>query len=288
MNKEIVERYLSGCNLRTLAKECGVGENRLSKDLKNAGILRPRGAVTRHTYDDHVFDRITEQSAYWMGFLMADGSVTKHRTQKTRYLSLLLSVKDIAHIEKFKQYMKASYPVVRRANTGFSTNETASIKLTASDHLVEALAKHGVIQNKTLEATASKELESNNHFWRGVVDGDGWISIHPPRNLPCIGMVGSKNLCDQFAGFARTITPECTSNVFERTANCSQFQTTGIHAQRLIETLYANCEIALDRKLALARRWIENPFVVREQKHDNKGRFVNHLPPYETPFEILS
>jgi hypothetical protein len=43
-----------------------------------------------------------------------------------------------------------------------------------------------------------------------------------------------------------------------------------------METLYTNCEIALSRKLALAQRWIDNPFVATDQKHDSKGRFVSH------------
>lgn len=274
MNKEIAERYLAGCNLRTLSKECGVSEKRLSHELRTAGILRGRGAVVKHSYDDHVFDIITEHSAYWIGFLMADGSITKHKTQNTRYLTLAIHEQDKRHIELFNTFMRSSYPVITRDNHGFASNRISRLSITASNHIIESLAKHGVVQNKTLTAAASEELESNKHFWRGVIDGDGWISTHPPRNLPCIGMVGSKKLCEQFAKFVSTISPDCVAKVAKKTKNCSQFQTTGIHAQRLIKTLYDDCEIALERKLAIAKQWIYNPFIVREQPHDNKGRFV--------------
>lgn len=266
MNKEIIERYLKGCNLRTLSKECGIGENNLSKQLKDAGVLRSRGGVTRHTYDNHAFDIITEQSAYWIGFLMADGSITKQKTQKTKYLSLRLAKQDINQVIKLKHYLKASCPITSRANTGFKGQDISYIGLTASDHLITTLASHGVTQNKTITATASKELEFNRDFWRGMVDGDGWITLQPQRQLPCIGLCGSKTICEQFARYAKSVDWTCESKVIPSTNStiCYRFQTAGSHAQLLIENLYKNCTVALDRKLKLANRWIDDPYKQKE------------------------
>lgn len=49
---------------------------------------------------------------------MADGSITKHKNQNTRYLSLGLKKSDIKHIQKFKEFLNASYPIFIRNNRG--------------------------------------------------------------------------------------------------------------------------------------------------------------------------
>lgn len=56
IEKEIVERYKTGINLRTLSKECKIPEKKLSKFLSEKGILRSRGAVKKYSYNDSVFD----------------------------------------------------------------------------------------------------------------------------------------------------------------------------------------------------------------------------------------
>lgn len=266
--EKIKDMYVSGINLRTLSKECQIYEKKLSQILKNEGVLRNRGGVIKHTYNENSFDEINEFSSYWLGFLMADGSITK--SQKTKYLKLGLKISDIKHVEKFKKFLNASCLVRTYDNSRNSfnkkKNKIAQISLTASNHLVETLANYGVVQNKTKNATASDNLASNKDFWRGIIDGDGWITITTQRKLPCIGVCGSYNICQQFADYARIVDWTCEAQVTQNTKSkiCYQFQTTGNHAQLLIENLYKNCTVALDRKLKLAQRWIADPYKQKE------------------------
>ena len=54
----------------------------------------------KYNFDENFFDKIdTEEKAYWLGFIYADGAIFK------RTLSIRLSTKDIHHLEKFKKIL---------------------------------------------------------------------------------------------------------------------------------------------------------------------------------------
>ena len=54
----------------------------------------------RVNYDVHVFDTIdSEEKAYWLGFLMADGYVRSD----SNVIGIELSYVDIDHMKKFKK-----------------------------------------------------------------------------------------------------------------------------------------------------------------------------------------
>ena len=58
----------------------------------------------KHTVNHHYFDQIdSEEKAYWLGFLWADGSISKTATRcsgKNR-LTLSQKIKEIKHLKKF-------------------------------------------------------------------------------------------------------------------------------------------------------------------------------------------
>ena len=59
----------------------------------------------KHTCNEHFFDTIdTQEKAYWLGFLFADGNVSNI----SNTVSISLKGDDIAHLEKFKIFINAS------------------------------------------------------------------------------------------------------------------------------------------------------------------------------------
>jgi hypothetical protein len=60
---------------------------------------------------DSIFDTVTEQSAYWMGMLMADGWIFKEKTGNPR-IAITLAEKDYAHLVKFSRFLKSTYPIL--------------------------------------------------------------------------------------------------------------------------------------------------------------------------------
>jgi len=77
----------------------------------SAGIIRAidAGAVMGpkvHTMDETVFDAITEQSAYWIGNLMADGNIYTGKTGNPR-IALTLAECDREHLVNLEGFLIA-------------------------------------------------------------------------------------------------------------------------------------------------------------------------------------
>lgn len=190
-----------------------------------------------HTLNENAFDTLTEESAYWVGFLMADGCVSG------RYLRLGLAEIDLPHIEKLKTFLGSSHVVA------YSPEGVYQFAV-SSRRLASALAKYGVVPRKTHSAQVIG-LEHNRHFWRGVIDGDGSLGIYRSgRNMlprPRIQLVGSRELLTQFIAFVKARFPECRLNMTP-SRSIYYVGTNGKFARALVALLYSDCSTYLGRK----------------------------------------
>lgn len=131
-----------------------------------------------------IFETIdTEEKAYWLGFLYADGSVGSSRAQ----IELGLKLEDIDHVQKFKDFIGLDNKIGIR-------EKTKSCRYSfRSSEFKEHLIKQGCFPNKSLILKfptynqVPKELMK--HFMRGYFDGDGWI-CHTDKT-ECIGFIGT-------------------------------------------------------------------------------------------------
>jgi len=198
--------------------------------------------------NDNAFDELTKESAYWIGFLMADGniSIRKHGAPE---LSVVLANKDRQHVEKFRRFLGSTHALIDISST------KATRFSVRSEKLVSALAKYGVVPNKSFITDAPVILEMNSDFWRGIIDGDGWIAIDN-RNRPRLELVGSEKMLHQFIAFVQACHPQCGASVrphkgiFKVGLLCTA-------ATEVIRSLYDNESVALDRKQAVASTILE-------------------------------
>lgn len=165
-------------------------------------ILRKHGVPKRsnkqnsrkYELDHHFFDVIdTQEKAYWLGFLAADGFVDSTRD----CVGVSLGIKDIGHVEKFKQSLQATYPV--KTYTSSPSNSYAGVKyarlLVASEQLKAALISHGIVEHKTLVLKFPKlQGKLVRHYIRGYFDGDGSFSYNSNRNQYQIKICGTAEL----------------------------------------------------------------------------------------------
>lgn len=124
------------------------------------------------------FDVIdSEETAYWMGFLCADGHVSKNK----KYISVQLSTKDQSHLQKFATIFDR--PVFIGSAFDRRTEKTYDWGRVVlySTHMNSQFVNKGVTPQKSL--TLSSEIFSHipkpllHHFVRGYFDGDGCITF---------------------------------------------------------------------------------------------------------------
>lgn len=257
--EEVVRRYLSGESATKLKDEFGYTAVSSVTKLVTCRGFKTRTAKESHPAkaDETVFDAVTEESAYWVGFLMADGNVNRDG----QVITLSLQQRDKDHVEAFRRFLKAENPVRIRMSSGCGlvkkkfSNAMFSV---SSTRLREALARFGVVPNKSLTAKVTG-LEFNRDFWRGLVDGDGSIGVGVAKSGQPnyrFSLNGSFAMLSQFSEFVRTVCPNHRLNVFP-VGNVGMFSTADLTARKIVNALYGGCTVALPRKLKIARKFIE-------------------------------
>ena len=201
-------------------------------------------------FNNKVFDSIdTEEKAYWLGFLYADGSVSA----KDNHVELSLKVDDRNHLEKFKSFLDSKNPV--RIGTAKCGNKIYSrCRFTATDlHFHNKLIELGCIPNKSLILKfPSRDIFTNKdlikHFIRGYVDGDGCLTYTRDGRLR-VTIIGTK----EFLKEIMALYPDIFTSTFhkdKRHPNSNTYFITCSYnkADKFVTLLYTNATIYLDRK----------------------------------------
>lgn len=150
------------------------------------------------------FEKIdTEEKAYWLGFIFADGYVNKNGA-----LGIELHEKDKGHIEKFKEAIEGEANVkIYNKNSTFGPQTTARFVITSKHTFIPHLTKH----YKSLDKTYKGELPSleeplMRHCIRGFFDGDGTLTGKPKKEgdlwHPSISFCGRKNVLSKIEAIA--------------------------------------------------------------------------------------
>lgn len=199
-------------------------------------------------FNNTVFDNInTEDKAYWLGFLYADGNV--HSNQNI--ISISLKKDDIEHLKKFKTFLNAKNNICI-STAKISNKEYPVCKLSVCDkYFKETLINLGCVPKKSLilKFPSLNIFEDKNliyHFIRGYVDGDGCLTFSKNGRLE-LSILGTKEflegICNIFPNKFASIhkIKRLKSNVY-KIANC------GKNADDVTYKLYSNSTIYLNRK----------------------------------------
>jgi hypothetical protein len=130
--------------------------------------------------------------------------------------------------------------------------------------MAEDLARYGVVPNKWFIVKVKGGVENNKDLWRGIIDGDGHLGIYLRRRkegslrpIPYISLTCNLNVCLQFKAFLEKSLGFLMPNIVPDKKSY-QLWISDHRALRAIGLLYANCSLALDRKLADARNMMNS------------------------------
>lgn len=207
--------------------------------LQNNSI---KGEHLVKTVDQTSFSIYTPESAYWAGFIAADGCITGG------YLKICLHYQDINHLEKFKKFVKSTHKIssntekYNRAEIGFKLSQQMKDDL---------LLNYNIGPNKSL--TYEMPILPSDCLWpfiRGYFDGDGCIcesfsNKNSRKATLYTTIVGSKVLIPELyniIGIKGSIQEKSTTKTIKYCTNSSL---------EFLETLYDSESLYLDRKYNL-------------------------------------
>ncbi len=244
-SEEAVRLYLAGQSLNDLAARYSCTRIVIAARLRESGItLRSRGSQRKYAVDDTFFDCIdTEEKAYWLGFLLADGSIS--RSKDGDKLNLALALRDEKHVLKFRRALSAENPLHY-----WSRSEAVGLTI-SSTQLVESLEKLGCVQRKTgCHGTPKIPGELMRHMYRGYFDGDGCLSCWKANGSWRIDVPGARKFVEDFQAWlmSRTDVGKTKLKPVGRVVYLSYGGSRQV--ERIVDLLYAGAKTFLDRKYA--------------------------------------
>jgi len=216
----VVEKYNELMNVQKVGDFFGVSITPITRILKKNGIIVQN---RRYNVNETYFDIIdSEEKAYWLGFLYADGYLRERKSGDS--LGLKLSQLDIGHLELFKKCIGSSHNIVfgiskTKNKVGKEYISHMSALTVHSKRFVESIKKQGFHSRKTftIEKPNLKE-EYYRHFIRGFFDGDGCCYIRERNNG---GIHANYNIACASPNFKQFIIDELNKHSIETTCQTS-------------------------------------------------------------------
>lgn len=253
--KEVYERIYSqienlikeGKTATDICKQLQISKSALFRTLNKLNLQIPNHHNALK-FDNTVFDIInTEEKAYWLGFLYADGNVSS----TNNVISITLQYSDISHLEKFNNFIKNKNSV-KEGIIRLSNKEYKICKLSVCNkHFKESLIKLGCFPRKSLilefpnlNIFTDKNLVYD--FIRGYVDGDGCLTFSKSGRLE-LSILGTK----EFLSGILNIFPnkfKSLHKIKRLSTNVYKISNCGDNADYVTSILYKNANIYLERK----------------------------------------
>ena len=159
-------------------KKYNINDGLLYRLLEFHNILLDDKHKRFFCFDEDFFNIInTEEKAYWLGFLYADGYVYSHIGYT---VELTLKKTDENHIHKFRNAVKYNGELEDK-HIELNQKHFLAKRLTlCSKKMVQDLIAHGCFQNKSLDLKFPTDQQVPkhliHHFMRGYFDGDGCVT----------------------------------------------------------------------------------------------------------------
>lgn len=218
-----------------------------------------RQGVRKHFFDENYFENIdTEEKAYWLGFIAADGSIVKSSEYNSYRLYINLSHVDEGHLEKFRSAIGASDTKFQKytSTKGFSNpnGSTTSRIVLNSFKLCNDLEKYNIYQRKSYDIEIPN-IDDNlmPHYLRGVFDGDGSYHYHYDVNNNRYRYTfeivsASKVFVEQIQKYLLSVGIK-TNLYYRKEFDYFRLMTASKkELLKLIDFLYSNATVYLDRK----------------------------------------
>ena len=238
-------------SLSAIERQYGYNRKLLSKQLIAVGIDIAQNNQL-YKYNTNFFSSInTEEKAYWLGFLFADGYIRSKG--KTHILEVALKSTDRGHLEKLRMVLCPELRISEKTIHA-KTKDYFAVKVSITNkEIVEQLIALGCVNSKSKIITVPAiPKDMLRFFYRGYFDGDGSIGYYNGKWVLSI-CSGSKEFIDSFQHYCKDAIPGYTEVSIKKDARADVFSIQkggNLSGTSIIKHLYSNASIYLDRKYA--------------------------------------
>ena len=249
---KVVKLYTEeGKSINQIANELNVDWSTIKRDLvkRNIEIQKTRNQYTSSNgISDNLFKEIRDSdSAYWLGFLYADGSIRKDRNE----ITLDLQEQDKSTVEDFHNYCNNKNSIrehnISRDDKIYKSYVSGFSNVAVKQNLINL----GCVPNKSLILTFPNEEQVPQQyvydFVRGYIDGDGYIQYDYEKHRYRIIILGTKEFLQGLINRLNlfeycSITKDKNSNIFILTISNKE------NVFNMLAKLYEGSKYHLQRK----------------------------------------
>lgn len=248
--QNILTSYQNGKSINAIAKENLVSWDTVNRFLKKQDIIMAPYTNQFQRKQDYsqLFAQVADaDTAYWLGFLYADGSI---RSGSRNEIALELKAEDYETVKAFHIFCHNINTIREHIIERDGRSFKSYVSSFSNKQVKENLIKLGCVPKKSLILTCPSEQQVSDEFLfdfiRGYFDGDGYCRFDKEQHKYDIVILGTESF---LKGLARRIGWE-EKLVINPTATKVFKMTTYKQADvyEFLRLMYDNERIALPRK----------------------------------------
>lgn len=266
INSIIVALYESGLDTYQVAKKCNCSQTFIMKTLKKCHISRrtTQSYITKYVPNENFFDSInTEEKAYILGFLYADGN---NYVKNNNYeVSIKLQLEDLSILEKMRDLISPDSQVKKVFDK--STYKFYYLFKINSKVLSQQLSNLGCVPAKSLilQFPSWIDLSLQHHFIRGYFDGDGSLYSKKPNKTNYVNwgwqITSTQQFCETVKDIIQELDVHCSQSLSRPKTN--KITTTlsvggNLQVKKVLDWLYQDATIYLPRKFDKYQEFIQS------------------------------
>ena len=243
-NEQLIALLKSDLSFKEIVNSIGASPVAIARRMKQLNV-----STFNFKLDENIFDCIdSEEKAYWLGFLFADGYIAKERPR----IELSLKSDDEEHLIKFINFLKHKRANISHGKISLNGKIYHSCKYSVQNkNIYEHLIKYGCVPQKSLTLKfPDKNIFKNENliydFIRGYIDGDGCIWFNK-KMMITLEIMGTHEFLEQI----QNIFPQMTlGHKDKRRPNSNTYRLIACanNAIDILNKVYGNATVYLDRK----------------------------------------
>lgn len=242
MESLIIKMYIkSNVGVTKIARYFNTNQQFIHRILKRNDILiRKPNEYRKYTLNENYFNKtLTEEQAYWLGFIMADGCISRGRS-----LMIRINERDLTHLKKIQKTLSSNSKI--RYERDKIVNFTVHSRTLCTD-----LAQYGIVDNKTF-TTKIPDIPKYliRHFIRGLFDGDGSLSINNKKRTAHFTIAASNILATQIQDVMVDEIGLSKNKLIQRSSILIVSYGGRKQVLKICDWLYKDATVYLDRKYA--------------------------------------